>query len=106
MPNSKSLLTLQSLLVMIFAQQFYVPLIAQLRDVIPEQAIGRATSLYTIIAVAAIPTFQTIFGFVIEHSGALPPEEKYRLGFAMMAALILLPTVIFALSRQARRWRK
>ena len=86
---------------MIFAQQFYVPLIAQLRDVIPEAAIGRATSLYTIIAVAAIPTFQTLFGIVIEHSGNLPTEDKYRLAFAVMAGLILLPTVIFALSKAA-----
>ena len=87
---------------MIFTQQFYVPLIAQLRDIVPEAAIGRATSLYTIVAVAAIPTFQTLFGIVIEHSGDLPDETKYQLAFAMMAGMILLPTLIFALSKHAK----
>jgi hypothetical protein len=88
---------------MIFAQQFYVPLIAQLRDVVPDAAIGRASSLYTIIAVAAIPAFQTLFGIVIEHSGDGAPEAKYRIAFAMMAALILIPTLLFAFSSTAKQ---
>lgn len=90
------------LFVMIFAQQFYVPLIAQLRQVVPDAAIGRATSLYTIAGVSAIPVFQTLFGIVIEHSGSLPDPLKYRLAFGMMALLVLTPTVVFALSRHAR----
>lgn len=90
------------LFVMIFAQQFYVPLIAQLRQVVPDAAIGRATSLYTILGVTAIPVFQTLFGIAIEHSGALPDHVKYRLAFGMMALLVLSPTAVFALSRHAR----
>ncbi|WP_083225693.1 MFS transporter [Neptunicoccus sediminis] len=91
------------LFVMIFAQQFYVPLIAQLRQVVPDAAIGRATSLYTIIAVAAIPTFQTLFGVVIQQTASLPAEQSYRLGFALMAAMVLAPTLVFAFSKAAKQ---
>ena len=85
------------LFVMVFSQQFYVPLIAQLRQVVPDVAIGRATSLYTIIAVAAIPIFQTLFGIVIGHTSTLNPESSYQLAFGMMALLILIPSGAFAL---------
>lgn len=90
------------LFTMIFAQQFYVPLIAQLRQVVPDAAIGRATSLYTILGVTAIPVFQTLFGIVIEHSGSLADPLKYQLAFGMMALLVLTPTAVFACSRHAR----
>lgn len=84
------------LFVMVFAQQFYVPLIAQLRDVVPETAIGRASGLYTIIAVAAIPIFQTLFGIVISQTSTLDPESSYQIAFGGMALLILMPSVAFA----------
>jgi MFS family permease len=84
------------LFVMVFSQQFYVPLIAQLRDVVPDAAIGRASSLYTIVAVAAIPTFQTLFGVAIQSTSALPPETSYQIAFGGMALLILIPSLIYA----------
>lgn len=90
------------LFVMVFSQQFYVPLIAQLRDVVPDAAIGRASSLYTIIAVAAIPTFQTLFGIVIQSTHTLPPETSYQIAFGSMALLILIPSIIYAVLPTAR----
>ena len=84
------------LFVMVFSQQFYVPLIAQLRDLVPDAAIGRASSLYTIIAVAAIPTFQILFGIVIQSASKFDPETSYQVAFAGMALLILIPSLIFA----------
>lgn len=90
------------LFVMVFSQQFYVPLIAQLRDVVPDAAIGRASSLYTIIAVAAIPTFQTLFGVVIQTTSNLPPETSYQIAFGGMAVMILIPTVIYVLLPTAK----
>jgi sugar phosphate permease len=94
------------LFVMVFSQQFYVPLIAQLRNVVPDAAIGRATSLYTIIAVAAIPIFQTLFGIVIGHTDTLDPESSYQIAFGMMALLILLPSVAFALQSSSKTEEK
>lgn len=90
------------LFVMIFCQQFYVPLIAQLRDVVPDAAIGRASSLYTIIAVAAIPTFQTLFGITIQSTNTLDAESSYQIAFGGMALLILIPSVIYAFLPTAR----
>ncbi|WGI21416.1 MFS transporter [Amylibacter sp. IMCC11727] len=90
------------LFVMIFSQQFYVPLIAQLRDVVPDAAIGRASSLYTIVAVAAIPAFQTLFGIVIQSTNTLPPETSYQYAFGGMALLILIPSLIYAVLPAAK----
>ena len=90
------------LFVMVFSQQFYVPLIAQLRDLVPDAAIGRATSLYTIIAVAAIPTFQILFGTVIQSASKFDPETSYQIAFAGMALLILIPSLIFAIIPAAK----
>lgn len=91
------------LFVMVFSQQFYVPLIAQLRDLVPDTAIGRASSLYTIIAVAAIPTFQTLFGVVIQTTSTLPPESSYQIAFGGMALLILIPSLIYAILPAAKK---
>lgn len=90
------------LFVMVFSQQFYVPLIAQLRELVPDAAIGRATSLYTIIAVAAIPTFQILFGTVIQSASKFDPETSYQIAFAGMALLILIPSLIFAIIPAAK----
>lgn len=90
------------LFIMVFSQQFYVPLIAQLRDVVPDAAIGRASSLYTIVAVAAIPTFQTFFGIVIQSTSTLPPETSYQIAFGGMALLILIPSLIYAVLPAAK----
>jgi MFS family permease len=85
------------LFVMVFSQQFYVPLIAQLRDVVPDSALGRASSLYTAIAVTAIPIFQTLFGVVIKSTKHSDPETSYQVAFGGMALLMSIPLLIYAL---------
>ena len=84
------------LFVMVFSQQFYVPLIAQLRDVVPDGALGRASSLYTAIAVTAIPIFQTLFGVVIKSTKHSDPETSYQVAFGGMALIMSVPLLIYA----------
>ena len=76
---------------MIFCQQFYIPLGAHLRAAVPAGSLGRASSLFTLVAVTAIPAAQTGFGAVLDLALAagLEVSEGYRIAYAAMAVTIL-----------------
>ena len=80
------------LLVMIFAQQFYVPLGAHMRQIIPDGLMGRASTLTALSGVAGIPLMQTAFGVVLDlaEKAGVSLADQYRFGFAIMGLMILL----------------
>ncbi|MEM7269769.1 MAG: MFS transporter [Pseudomonadota bacterium] len=86
------------LLAMVFFNQFYVPLTAHLRRAAPIEALGRASALFALVAVLAIPLMQATFGFVLEAAVAagLAEKEGYRIVFAIIAATIAICGLIYA----------
>jgi len=50
------------LLAMVFFQQFYIPLGAHMRKYVPDDMLGRASTLLSLVSVAAIPAMQIGFG--------------------------------------------
>ena len=88
------------LLAMVFLQQFYVPLGAHMRRVVPRQMLGRASTLLSLVSVAAIPAMQLGFGGVLDlaASKGFDIEAQYRLAFGLMGILILLCGSIYACS--------
>ena len=91
------------LLVMIFAQQFYVPLGAHMRQIIPDGLMGRASTLTALSGVAGIPLMQTAFGVVLDlaEKAGVSLADQYRFGFAMMGLMILLAGAVYATSKHA-----
>jgi hypothetical protein len=75
-----------------FFQQFYVPLGAHLRKVVPTNQLGRASTLASLVAVGSIPITQFAFGLVLEtaRSFALSPDAQFRLAFLALGVTILL----------------
>lgn len=102
-PDVRAELAIALLLLMVFSQQYYVPLSAHLRRVVAPEGLGRAVAVFTFVAVLAIPVMQTGFGLVLDLAAALgwPPREQYRLAFAAMAAVIAACTAVYAGSRNA-----
>ncbi|MEO0938005.1 MAG: MFS transporter [Pseudomonadota bacterium] len=98
-PAPPAALAIALLLGMVFAQQFYIPLGAEMRNAVPDGLLGRAASLFTLVAVAAIPVHQFGFGLVIDTAAAagLQTEAQFRAGFGAMAALIALCAAAFFL---------
>ena len=93
------------LLVMVFCQQFYVPLGAHMRKSVPDRMLGRASTLQAMVAVAAIPALQILFGSILDgaaRSGFMV-EDQYRFAFGLMALMIALAGMIYATSRFADR---
>lgn len=84
----------------IFAQNFYVPLLAELKDRVPDAAVGRATSLFSIIAVGAIPGMQTAYGVILSRGATVAQGHSNAL--LAMAALIAAITVIYTLTLPKR----
>ncbi len=91
------------LLVMMFSQQFYIPLSAHMRKISPDHMLGRASTLLTLVAVAAIPAMQAGIGAVLDlaASAGLTVIDQYRVVWASMGGLILLCGLIYATAKDA-----
>ncbi|MGR3501659.1 MFS transporter [Pseudaestuariivita sp.] len=74
----------------VFAQQFYVPLLAELKERVPDAALGRASALFSILAVGAIPAMQTLFGVLLDWSGG------YAVPFGAMALCLTAASAAMA----------
>ncbi|MEM9349774.1 MAG: MFS transporter [Pseudomonadota bacterium] len=83
----------------IFAQNFYVPLLAELKDRVPDAAIGRATSLFSIVAVGAIPVLQTAYGAILART----PDTAAGHENALLALAALIATLALAYLAATRR---
>jgi len=90
-------------LLMIFCQQFYIPLGAHMRRIVPDNLIARASTLLIIVAVAAIPLLQVAFGVILDFTASwgFSTVDQFRTGFASMAALIALCTLIYSTAKRA-----
>lgn len=90
LPGQGSLLPVMLLLSMVLAQQFYVPLGAQMRHAVPDHLLGRASTLFNLLAVAAIPLLQLGFGAVLDACAAAGWSEaaQFRAAFGVMGAVI------------------
>ena len=84
--------------VMIFGQQFYIPLGAHMRRIAPDASMARASTLLLFVSVAAIPVMQTGFGAILDIAVAagVSPVIGYRIGFASIGGLIALAAAIYA----------
>lgn len=91
------------LLAMVFLQQFYVPLGAHMRRAVPDYMLGRASTLLSLVSVAAIPAMQLGFGSVLDiAAGAgFGIEAQYRLAFGLMGILILFCGSVYSFSKDA-----
>lgn len=91
------------LTVMILLQQFHVALVAHLRAIVPEQLLGRASALFTLVAVSAIPTMQMGFGAILDlaATAGMTPQDGFRLAFGAVGLLIALAACVYATVRQA-----
>ncbi|MEO1611931.1 MAG: MFS transporter [Pseudomonadota bacterium] len=83
--------------VMVFCQQFYIPLGAHMRRVAPPASLGRASTLLMLVSVGAIPLMQTGFGAILDAATLFgsPVEGGYRIAFAAVAGLIALCGLIY-----------
>lgn len=84
--------------VMIFGQQFYIPLGAHMRRIAPDASMARASTLLLFVSVAAIPMMQTGFGAILDLAAAagVSAVNGYRIGFASIGGLIALAAAIYA----------
>ncbi|MEL7462745.1 MAG: MFS transporter [Pseudomonadota bacterium] len=96
-PSSSSAVPAMVMCLMVFSQQFYIPLGAHMRRVAPPASLGRASTLLMLVSVGGIPLMQTGFGAILDAAAAagLGAEDGYRLGFAAIAALIALCGLIY-----------
>ena len=90
------------LTLMVFCQQFYIPLGAHMRRVVPMDMIGRAATLLSVFSVAAIPLMQIGFGFILDRAAEAggSVDMQYRAGFTAMAVLIAACAAVYAFARQ------
>lgn len=91
------------LMTMVFFQQFYIPLGAHMRNTIPDNQLGRASTLLSLVSVAAIPGMQIGFGAILDYAKAngFGVEDQYRMAFGVMGLCILLGGAIYATSTNA-----
>ena len=103
LPTPSAVLATALLVTMIFLQQFHVSLSAHLRGIIPAEMLGRASALYTLVAVTAIPTMQLGFGLIrdLAANAGLTEAQGYRLGFGGVGVLIILAATIYASAKEA-----
>lgn len=97
-PEAGLYVSVPLLLTMVFSQQFYVPLGAHLRHAVPEHVLARASSLFSLVAVTAIPTLQLGFGAALDLGAVLGWDEPQRFGLAFggMGALVAICALIYA----------
>ena len=96
-------MSISLLVAMVFLQQFYIPLGAHMRLLVPDHMLGRASTLLSLVSVAAIPTMQLGFGAVLDFASNLgwATEDQYRLAFCLMACLLLLCGLVYSFSKNA-----
>ena len=101
LPAPQPAIAIGLLLAMMFSQQFYIPLAAHMRKVSPDHILGRASTLMTLVAVAAIPTMQAAIGALLDLAAAagLGVTDQYRVVWAAMGGLILICGAIYASAR-------
>ncbi len=101
LPDPSPYLAVGLLLSMMFSQQFYIPLAAHMRKISPDHVLGRASTLLTLVAVAAIPTLQAAIGAVLDLAVAagLEPVDQYRVVWGAIGMLILMMSAIYATAR-------
>jgi predicted MFS family arabinose efflux permease len=89
------------LLVMVFLQQFYIPLGAHMKRTVPDHMLGRASTLLSLVSVAAIPAMQLGFGAVLDIAQGMGFElaTQYRIAFGLMGCIILICGSVYAFSR-------
>lgn len=89
------------LLAMVFLQQFYIPLGAHMRRAVPNHMLGRASTLLSLVSVAAIPAMQLGFGAALDIAAktGLETETQYQIAFGLMGALILACGLVYAFCR-------
>ena len=90
-------------LVMVFCQNFYIPLMAHLRKIVPASSMGRASTLLLFVAVSGIPIMQTLFGAIIDLMLHLnfTKEQAFRAAFAYMGLAILLSGLVYSRAQDA-----
>lgn len=103
LPAPGTIVTVGLLLAMICCQQFYIPLGAHMRKIVPIELVGRAVILLTMVGVAMIPIMQTAFGAILDWSAALgfDAAQQYRFSFGAMAALNVVCAVVYSTARSA-----
>lgn len=101
LPAPNPIIAVGLLLMMMFSQQFYIPLSAHMRKISPDHMLGRASTLLTLVAVAAIPALQAAIGAVLDLAAAsgLNVTDQYRVVWAFMGGLILLASLIYATAK-------
>jgi len=89
------------LLAMVFFQQFYIPLGAHMRKYVPDDMLGRASTLLSLVSVAAIPAMQIGFGAILDFTNRLGfgIHDQYRFAFAAMGALIFIAGLIYSTAK-------
>ena len=102
-PDPSLYLAVGLFLIMVFCQNFYIPLIAHLRRVVPDSSLGRASTLLLLVAVAGIPLMQALFGAIIDLSLylGLDQQQAFRASFAYMALALLISGLVYARVEQA-----
>ena len=88
------------LITTVFFQQFYIPLGAHMRKSVPDHMLGRASTLLSLVSVAAIPAMQIGFGAILDFTNRLGfgIQDQYRFAFAAIGALILVGGLIYSTS--------
>lgn len=99
--TSNPTISIALLLAMVFLQQFYIPLGAHMRRAVPDHMLGRASTLLSLVSVAAIPAMQIGFGAVLDvaASAGFDVEAQYRIAFGLMGILILICGSIYVFSK-------
>ena len=98
-----ALVSVVLLLIMVYCQQFYIPLGAHMRGFVPDHMLGRASTALSLVSVAAIPAMQIAFGAVLDLSASLGGtiQEQYRAAFGVMGAVIVVCACVYSTARHA-----
>ncbi|MCK0095494.1 MFS transporter [Yoonia sp. F2084L] len=94
-------LAIALLVIMVFCQQFYIPLGAHMRRSVPDDLLGRASTLLSLVSVAAIPLMQLAFGEILDATARweFTVTDQYRMAFGAMGALILVSGLVYMTAR-------
>ncbi|MEJ8563203.1 MFS transporter [Yoonia sp. GPGPB17] len=94
-------LSILLLVIMVFSQQFYIPLSAHMRKSVEDNLLGRASTLLSLISVAAIPAMQLAFGAILDVTAkwGFATPDQYRTAFGAMGAVILGAGLLYLTSR-------
>ncbi|PJI92577.1 putative MFS family arabinose efflux permease [Yoonia maricola] len=89
------------LVIMVFSQQFYIPLGAHMRKTVADTHLGRASTLLSLVSVAAIPLMQLGFGAILDATArkGFETSDQYRIAFATMGVTILAAGLIYSTAR-------